>query len=103
MVGTVEMGSFNCNRSTCEGNKETEHRMVVLPALSSPRMRIRCSLDPKRESNRLEKRVPIRKRDMGYECANGEGFGYGVQMGSVWGIVEMVVIIGMVKIQVTMI
>ena len=97
MVGTVEMGSFNCNRSTCEGNKETEHRMVVLPALSSPRMRIRCSLDPKRESNRLE------KRDMGYECENGEGFGYGVQMGRVWGIVEMVVIMGMVKIQVTMI
>lgn len=75
MVGTVEMGSFNCNRSICEGNKETEHRMVVLPALSSPRMRIRCSLDPKRESNRLEKRVPIRKRDMGYECENGEGLG----------------------------
>ena len=87
MVGTVEMGSFNCNRSTCEGNKETEHRMVVLPALSSPRMRIRCSLDPKRESNRLEKRVPIRKRDMGYECENGEGFGYGVQMGRVLGMV----------------
>ena len=66
-------------------------------------MRIRCSLDPKRESNRLEKRVPIRKRDMGDECENGEGFGYGVKMGSVWGIVEMVVIMGMVKIQVTMI
>ena len=36
-------------------------------------------------------------------CENGEGFGYGVQLGSVWGIVEMVVIMGMVKIQVTMI
>ena len=39
----------------------------------------------------------------GVWCENGEGFGYGVQMGRVWGIVEMVVIMGMVKIQVAMI
>ena len=36
-------------------------------------------------------------------CVNGEGFRYGVKMGRVWGIVEMVVIMGMVKIQVVMI
>ncbi|KAM1924471.1 hypothetical protein ACFX15_022255 [Malus domestica] len=43
---------------------EIAQRMVVLPALSNPRTRIRASLFPNREENILVNKMPIFVRDL---------------------------------------
>lgn len=39
--------------------EQNVHKMVVLPALSRPRMRIRTCLEPNRDVNRLENHMPM--------------------------------------------